>query len=160
HVLLRGNSYSQIIRNNAGDPIELMPLHPTRVKPEIEKETGNLVYKVRLKEGINREVTLQQSEVFHLRGYHDSGLEGTSPIAYMAEAVGLGLAMEAHSASFFGNNAAPAGTLNYPGELGDQAFEQLQKDWLDVHQGPKNAGKIAILENGLKWERVGLSAED
>ena len=50
--------------------------------------------------------------------------------------------------------------LELDGELGDTAFQALEKRWARAHRGAKNAGKIAILEAGVKFKPLTMSNAD
>lgn len=157
HVLLWGNGYAQILRNKAGEVLELHPLHPSRVKPDITE--AGLVYKVRLKNG--GEAILPPEDVFHLRGYRDSGLEGLSPISAAKQAIQMGLSLESFGTNFFEGGAFPAGVLEYDsGELSPEAKANLRESWQGLHGGANRGKKVAVLEAGLKWKPMGIPQAD
>ncbi len=52
------------------------------------------------------------------------------------------------------NGAAPGGVLETDGEISDEKFERLKADWESKYGGAQNAGKVAILELGLKYAKV------
>ena len=98
HLLLWGNSYSQIIRNGKGEVIALYPLMPDRMTVDRD-ENGHLYYEyLVLNEDapINKEslVRLKAEEVLHVPGLSFDGLVGYSPIAMAKNAIGLGIAAE------------------------------------------------------------------
>lgn len=159
HVLLRGNGYAQIIRNRAGNPIELWPLHPTRVLPRLNSE-GNKVYEYRLANG--QTAILAQEDVLHVKGLGDSGLTGLSPIAYSREAIGMALAAENFGGKFFANGGVPSAVLEFKdgSSLSPEAFERLKQDWDRTYGGGKAAGKTVILESGLSFKPISVAAED
>jgi HK97 family phage portal protein len=48
-----------------------------------------------------------------------------------------------------------------PGHLKDDTVrEKLLKSWRNAHSGLRNAGKTALLEDGLEWQALGMSNED
>ncbi len=87
HVLLWGNAYAQILKNSRGEVLQLIPLHPTKVKPKVS-DSLEVYYEVAL--GPSKKEILPADEVFHLRGYRDSGLEGLSPVAAARQAIQAG----------------------------------------------------------------------
>lgn len=88
------------------------------------------------------------------------GLNGLSPIAYARQAIGLGMATEEHGSRLFGNGAVTSGVLQTDQTLTDDAFNRLKNDFEARHQGLANAHRPMILEMGLKWNQISLSAED
>jgi HK97 family phage portal protein len=63
-------------------------------------------------------------------------------------------------ASFFGNGTHMGGVLSHPGSLGEKAQSNLRKSIEAVHQGASRAMKMLILEEGMKYERMGIPPED
>ncbi len=151
-----GNGYAEIIRTNGGDASQLQMLEPHRVKPDRTK-SGSLVYDVRQNHGPNKVV--EQMDMFHLRGF-GNGLQGYSVAQLARESIGLGLAAEQFGATFFGNGAHPGGVLSHPGELGPEGMRNLRAGWNETYQGPNNVHTVAVLEEGMKWERIGIPPND
>lgn len=156
HLALRGNAYAQIVPMGSGG-VELWPLRPDRMRV-VRRENRQLAYIYTLPSGEDR--ALSRREVLHIRGMSSDGLVGYSPVTLAREAVGLGLALEEHGARIFGNGAEPGGVLQTDALLGDEAYERLKKSWEDAHKGLENSHRVAILEEGVKWQQVGLSGRD
>lgn len=157
HCLLRGNGYAQKVYDGAGRLVELVPLNPTKVEPRLNPD-GSLSYRV--KTDLFGEVSLQSSDVFHIKGLATDGIIGVSPITYAREAVGLSIATEDFGARVFSNDAKPGGILEHPGKLSDEAHKRIKDSWQAAHSGLKNAHKVAVLEEGMKWQRIGISNSD
>ncbi len=157
HVVLRGNAYSEIL-SNGGNPIsELVPLHPDRIDPFVAPDKS-IAYEYRPEQGESR--VILQDEMFHLRGFGSDLLGGVSVIEHNREAIGLGMAAEEFGARFFGNGTVLSGVLEHPQELGDKAFERLQASWVDRHGGVSRSNRPAILEEGMKWQALGVKPEE
>jgi HK97 family phage portal protein len=103
-------------------------------------------------------VRLKPEDVLHIPGLGFDGLVGYSPIAMAKNAVGMTLACEEYGASFFENGATPGGVLEHPGVLKDPA--RVRESWHAVYGGSKNAGKVAVLEEGLKYQQIGIPPEE
>lgn len=158
HVTLWGNAYAEIQRRPAtGDVLALWPLRPDRMKITRGND-GKLVYVYRLSD--NKEKVFDRSLILHLRGLSPNGIQGYSPLTVAREAIGLGLAAEEFGARFFGNGAVPGLVLQHPGVLGDDAHKRLRQSWEDRHSGLENAQRVAILEEGMTVEKIGVPPED
>ncbi len=157
HVLLRGNGYAEIVPGPRGAVDQLIPLHPDRVTVE-RLEDGRPRYKVREVDGRDR--IILDEDMFHLRGPSFDGLTGVSVITYARESLGLGLAAEAYGARFFGNDSRPGGVLQTDKELSDKAAGRLAASWKAAHAGVGNSHKVAVLEDGVKWQQMGVAPED
>jgi len=154
HLCLWGNAYAEIERNGSGQVANLWPLRPDRMRLQIYD--GKIFYYYITPDGGERQLT----DVFHLRGLSTDGLIGYSPIALARETLGLAKASEEYRARFFSNDAKPGGVLMHPGILGEPAYQQLRRRWEENHQGLSNRARVAILEEGMKWQDVGVPPDD
>ncbi|EOH6202568.1 TPA: phage portal protein [Citrobacter freundii] len=155
-LCLRGNFYAYKVYA-LGEVVELLPLDPGSVVPKLNSK-WEPVYQVTFPDGTSDILT--QEEIWHVRTLTFDGLVGLNPIAYARQAVALGLATEEHGARLFSNGAVTSGVLQTEQQLTDQAFERLKNDFEEKHQGLGNAHKPMILEMGLQWKQMALSAED
>ncbi|WP_416199975.1 MAG: phage portal protein [Pseudomonas shahriarae] len=154
-LCLRGNFYAYKVMA-LGNVVELLPLNPDIVTPKL-KDDWTVEYKVNFKSGVQ---TLTQDEIWHVRLFTLDGLNGLNPIAYARQALGLGQAMDAHAAKLFTNGAVASGVLSTGETLTPEAFERLKEEFQGEHMGTANAYKPMILEQGLDWKPISLSAQD
>nr|WP_236842376.1 phage portal protein [Boudabousia tangfeifanii] len=158
HLLLWGNAYAQVIRNGRGEVIGLYPLLPSQMVVDRDPDTGLLRYTYRPQTaGKPPVVVLSPADVLHIPGLGFDGLVGYSPIQMARNAIGMGLACEEYGARFFANGAAPGGVLEHPGTIRDPA--RVRESWQSTFGGSENAGKIAVLEEGMKYTPIGISPE-
>ncbi|MBB3396864.1 phage portal protein [Rhizobium sp. BK060] len=159
HLLLRGNAYGLIVRsvNRSRDVKEIIPIHPDRVRCK-QNDDLSLTYTYTTLAG--RQVTLVQSEVFHLVGLTFDGVHGVSVLTYAREAIGEALVMTEHGATMFRNGARVSGVLTHPGKLGDKEFENLKASLDEFRASGERDGKAMILEEGMKFERVAMTSAD
>ena len=161
HLLLWGNAYAQVIRNGKNEVVALYPLMPNKMSVDRD-ENGKLYYTyyrgqdeaIRNKEFA---VTLQPSDVLHIPGLGFDGLVGYSPIAMAKNAIGLAIATEEYGAKFFANGAAPSGVLEHPGTIKDPT--KVREAWMSQFGGSANSGKVAVLEEGMKYTPISISPE-
>ena len=162
HLLLYGNAYAQIIRNARGEVIALYPLMPNRM--EVDRDSkGRLFYLYTrsqddaLGKGRDSQVTLTPYDVLHIPGLGFDGLIGYSPIGMAKNAIGMALATEEYGARFFANGASPGGVLEHPGIMKDP--EKVKASWNAAYQGSSNAHRVAVLEEGMKYQPIGIAPE-
>lgn len=153
-VLLRGNSFAGIVRDNSGRPARIMPWHPDRVRLKVRG--GSLEYHYYGKSG--PEVWAQE-DVLHVRGTSDDGLIGWSPITFHAHTLGANWVAERFAQRFFENAAAPSGILMHPSELSEKAQVRIQRSWERMTSG-KNQHRVAVLEDGVQYERISVTPEE
>lgn len=162
HLLLWGNAYAQIIRNARGEVIALYPLMPNKMTVDRDKN-GRLFYlyqrSVEDAPTLGKEslVYLDPSDVLHIPGLGFDGLVGYSPIAMAKNSIGLAMATEEYGAKFFANGAAPGGVLEHPGTIKDP--QKVKDSWNAAYQGSTNSHRVAVLEEGMKYQPIGISPE-
>lgn len=157
HAALWGNAYCEIVSDGVGNVRELWPFRPDRMQM-YRNSQGELIYIYSSEKLGNRPYPAEN--IFHLRGLGMNGLMGLSMIKLAAQAIGLSLATEQFGAAFFGNGATPGGVLQHPGKLDDEAYKRLKESWNEQHQGSEKNARVAILEEGLTFERIGIPPED
>ena len=162
HLLLWGNAYAQVVRNGRGQAVALYPLLPSKMDVS-RAANGELLYTYYRdtdETGLNPKggyITLRRDEVLHIPGLGFDGLIGYSPIAMAKNAIGMSLATEEYGASFFANGANPGGVLEHPGVIKD--IGRVKESWNSAYQGNGNAHKIAVLEEGMKFQSIGIPPE-
>ena len=163
HLLILGNAYAQIIRDGAGRVLGLYPLLPDKMDVQRD-DKGNIYYVYSRNSDENPmfkeygNIRLKAEDVLHIPGLGFDGLIGYSPIAMAKNAVGMTLACEEYGASFFANGANPGGVLEHPGVLKDPS--KVRESWNSVYRGVNNAHKIAVLEEGMKYQQIGIPPEE
>ena len=155
HVLSWGNAYAELVRDGRGEIREIYPIPPQKIR--IQRIDGQLVY---FYESGNKTVALPYGDVLHIAGLGFDGLQGYSPVHMARTAIGLGLAAEQFGASFYKNAARPSGTLSHPGHLTPEAMARLRESWENMHRGPKSTGRIAIMEEGMRFDPISINPED
>src|SRR5574344_1864234 len=162
HLLLWGNAYAQIIRNGKGEVIALYPLMPNKMT--VDRDANGKLYYLYSRSsedaptlGKESQVYLDSTDVLHIPGLGFDGLVGYSPIAMAKNAVALASATEEYGAKFFANGAAPGGVLEHPGSIKDP--QKVKESWNAAYQGSSNAHRVAVLEEGMKYQPIGISPE-
>jgi len=158
HLMLWGNAYANIERGADGRPIALWPLRPDRMRVERSPRTGQLLYRYSVPGGEER--VLLADEVMHWRGLSSDGQIGYSPISLAREAVGMGLSAEEYAARFFGNDSRPGGILKTPNKLTPESANASKESWQAAHGGLTNAHRVAVLQEGLEWQSIGIPPKD
>lgn len=156
HSIGWGNGYAEIERNGIGEPVALWPLIPEDVTPK--RVNGRIVYEVR-RNGASPD-TLESDQMFHIPGLGYDGLVGHSPAWLAAQSIGIALATQKFSGSFFGNGAWMSGALKHPAKLSNQGLENLRSSIKARHAGAENAFGILILQEGMDWVNTSIPPKD
>ena len=158
-MVIRGDAFSEIDRNNQKKIMGLWPLHAHCMEVTRPDPKGPIVYKYTVPK-TGESVLLPADNVLHLRGFYTGGLLGKSLIHLGKNAIGLAIAEETHGAKFFVNNAMPQGYIKHPLELGKPAKEQITKGIEAATGGLENQHRLLILDEGMEWKQIGVSPQD
>jgi HK97 family phage portal protein len=152
HVLLWGNGYAEIVRNDLGQVVALFPIEPNRVMPERD-ESGAIVYRVQAGDGT--EVRIPAARILHLVGLGFNGLMGYSVIGMMRNALAVGMGAESLGNAVMNSGGKYVGFLEHPRVLGDKARKHI----LDSIAADRPGG-YRILEEGMTFKPGSMSMED
>lgn len=153
HLLLRGNAYARIVR--AGGVVsELIPLQPDQVAVKTNDGGAIIGYDYRHRE------TLAPSDVLHVRGLSTDGVMGRSVLRDASDTFGAAKSAQEYGRRVFENDATPGLVLKHPETLDEEAARRLRESWEAMFAGPRNAGRVAVLEEGMSLDRVQMTAED
>ena len=160
--LSTGNTYALKERDSRGVIKALYILDPARVQPLVSDD-GGVYYQLStdaLAGLADADVIVPAKEIIHDRFnclFHP--LVGLSPIYACGLAATQGIQIQNASTHFFGNGSKPGGLLVAPGKI-DKADAARLKEYWDNNFAGRNAGKIAVLGDGLKYEALAVNAND
>lgn len=165
-LVLRGNAYACIVRDWRGTATMLVPVNPDRVWI-YEAPDGEVFYQV-ARRGMHDMAVLKSlplmvpaEDMLHIRdGALDSSLWGLSRVTSTREAIGLSLAQQELAARLAGNGTNLGGYLTTDQKLGEPAAKRMADDWKQRYGGLRNAGGTPVLEQGLKFEPIGMTSVD
>lgn len=164
-LLLRENAYAVKLRDGRGKVKELIPLNPDLVTV-LEAPNGSLFYNVS-RAGLwllavlgGLPIAVPDYDVFHIRGMTFNSLVGIARIGLARDAIGLALAQEQQAGRWAGNGARPAGLLKSPKKLNQESADRLKAQWEKLQAGVQNAGRTAVLEDGVEWVPMQLTSVD
>ena len=161
--LLRGNAYILKERDQRGVVVALYPLDPTRVQVLVAPD-GEVFYQLQCDalSGITQVgVAVPAIEIIHdiyFAPFHP--LVGVSPIYACGMAVMQGLRIIDNTSKLMENGSQPGGVLTAPQSISDVVAKRIQEHWDNNFSGSSNVGKVAVLGDGLKFERMAMSAVD
>jgi len=162
--LMRGNTYALKQRDNRGIVTALYVLDPLRVRPLVSP-SGNVYYACQqdlLADITEASTVIPAREIIHDIGfapYHP--LCGFSPVYACGHTAMQGLTIVGNATRHFKNGSQIGGILTAPGTISDENARVLEQRWNSAYAGPENAGKVAILGNGLSFEKMDvMSAVD
>ena len=154
---LRGNAYSYIERDGRGRPTALIPLNPGDV--QVFKGPDLKPYYA-----IEGAAPIPARFIHHVRWVSLDKYTGLSPIALHANSIGYAQALEEYGGKSFLHGTALSGVLERPKEapaIKDPSMvEDLTNKWQAKFGGAQNAGKVALLQEGMTFKALTMNNVD
>lgn len=164
-LLLRQNAYAVVLRDKRGVPIELIPVNPDAVMV-LEAADGSIFFNIN-RIGLWQIAMLRDfppaipaEDVLHLRGLTFGSLVGVSTIGLARDAIALAMGQEQQAARWMAAGARPGGLLTTDKPLNEDAAKRLKARWDEYKAGIQNVGATAVLEDGVKWQAMQLTAPE
>lgn len=151
-LTMRGRAFAEIVRRPRSAIVEELIWLDARTVQKVALGGNRFGYLVQERGG-RRE--LRRDQMFEITANGGKGV-----IECARESFGYSLATESFGSNMFRNRAVPGGVLKTPEVLDDKSYKRLQSDWDSSYGGPTNAGKVAILEQGLEWQSIGMTNQD
>lgn len=153
-LALRGNAFveKKLIGSRIVALVPLLPQH-MRVK---RQPNGRLEY-IYNENGTERPIP--EKNLMHIRGFGLDGVCGIMPVKAGREVLGAAMSADEAAARVFAQGLQASGVLtNESGALKPEQREQLRQS-LAAFAGSKNAGKLMVLEAGLKYQGITMNPE-
>lgn len=160
-ALAKGDAYALIVRSpdvRTGKkyPVRLVPLDSDKVDPVLGPD-WTVTYRYDSSQHGRR--VLRSDEVLHLRGLSLDGLHGICMLRQARDAIAIALAAEMAAGRLFKNGLLANAAVKHPGRLSPEAYDRLVASMAEK-EGPENAGKTMIFEEGLDWAALEATAKD
>jgi len=153
-LALRGNAFveKKLIGTRIVALVPLLPQH-MRVK---RQANGRLEY-IYSENGTERPIP--EKNLMHIRGFGLDGVCGIMPVKAGREVLGAAMSADEAAARVFAQGLQASGVLtSESGALKPEQREQLRQS-LAAFAGSKNAGKLMVLEAGLKYQGITMNPE-
>lgn len=155
---VHGNALLVKTRPGAGRaPVELWPI-PWRHIEVVENRGRGVDHYIF--HGDKAKIRILPEEAIHFRQWGEGGPVGLSPIEPLRRTLALEDAAQQWSGSHFEKGAAPSGAFTTDKKISDLTFPRLRAELDSLYGGVDNAGRFAILDQGLKFDAVQMSAVD
>ena len=150
--LVKGNGYAKIIRNGAGDVVELQLLHPEDVT--VYMLDNQLWYQV-----TGDPKMYFSDEIFHVPGFSWDGISGVGVIKFAADNMAISLSADQYGSDAFGDRGVTYGVLETDKSLNKTGKDNLAKIFNQrIETGDKH--RLAVFDEGMKYKRISLSPEE
>ena len=173
--ILRGNAYAWNVRDRSTAAIlERIPLPPDFVRM-VQEPDGRIWYSYA--DPVSGDLyRLDREDVTHYKGYSTDGLNGQSVLSRAAVTLETSEAADRYEKAIYQNGGRPSGVLTTDTDLSNRGVpikdedgnvvgtipgkEHLRQEWERLHRGPDNALRLAVLDNGLKYQPISMTGAD
>ena len=152
-ICLRGNAFVEKLFIGS-KLVSLVPLLPQNMVVK-RLDSGRLGYTY-TENGKKR--VIPEKNLMHIRGFGLDGVCGMMPLSSGRDVIGAAMAVEESAAKIFENGLQSSGFLSADMALDDAQRERL-REYMAKFTSSKNAGKIMVLEGGLKYQNVTMNPE-
>jgi HK97 family phage portal protein len=144
---------------NGKEILSIWPVRPDLLRPVVDRNTGQITkYEYRVA-GQSQDFSVD--EILNLREPNPASPHlGQSTLFSASLEIDADLASAVWNRYLLENRAEPGGVLQSDQELSDDAFERIKATWESRYGGPGNAGKMAILEMGLKYSKTSQTQQE
>jgi HK97 family phage portal protein len=166
-VSWRGNAFASIKRDpGTGQWLNLTPMFPDWVKPDISKETGELVWYYQ-QPGKGRIGPISDRDIFHLMGPSLDGRMGLDPVHLHQRVFSQALSVSDYQLDFFERGHALTGVVKFQHALDESARANWDQTLSAFQEGGNRRHGILTVEDGGDFlgvsndpERAQLSQTD
>lgn len=153
NYVLRGNAYARLVRNDAGEVIEMWPLSADQVEVEVLTDRS-IVYKYSYEGAV---AIYDERSILHWRD-KGNGVVGMSRLDYMRSTIGVAIAAQNHSANTFRKSGKRPGVFMIDKLLNEAQRAAIRQNYRGLVEG--NEDDLLVLEAGAKFEPLNMSPVD
>lgn len=153
-VILKGNGFAYIERDNKGDVKSLRFLESEDVTINYDKVKNTLTYNA----AIISPKKIEAINMIHLKKNSWDGVKGVPLLTYAARTIKTAHHTENTAKGFFENGCNLAGILTVQGQLTDKQKTDLRNSWANTYAG--GGSGLAVLQGNMSYQSVQLSASD
>lgn len=154
-MIVKGNALWRLVFDAMGYPVQKIWIDWDNVfDVRLSGDGQNLLYYIR-----GYEKPLLDTEVLHYKGMTLNGFVGISVVTYAAEQLGLTLKTQAFSIEAMSNKGVRQGVVETEKTVNPEGKKSIISGVQNAFS-QKDATRVAVLDEGLKWKPITLSAQE
>lgn len=154
NMLLNGNSYVEIVRDDKGNPIELYHMQNQAVS--IQQVDDKIKYDY-INE-VDGHVRFDTDDVLHFRMFSLDGFTGYSPLFALANEIGISMGSKKFLDDFFKNGGTSTAILKYKdGSYSDEELALIKQNFEKSQL--KNNNGLVMLDDTMTFDRLQVPTE-
>jgi len=167
NLLISGNCYIKSTADSNDKISEMLVLRPDKISALVDNQNNIIQYlynNEQLSEMFDVNVSNGKDDILHIKYFNPiDDIYGLSPLYTARFSIDQYNEAIAWNKALLQNGARPSGALvvdSSQNDLTDEQFDRLRNQLQGDFTGSKAAGKIMILEGGLKWQEMSISPKD
>ena len=143
-VILKGNGYLYINRDEAGHPKSLTYLRPSQVAIQYNELTQDLYYLVTSSNKVTKKKILDK-DMCHFVMHSNDGVNGLSIISYATRTIDSANATEQSAKQFFDSGCSINGIVRLKNPIvSDKQRNEIRQNWSQIHGGDNCSGVCVL----------------
>jgi len=156
-MLLYGNAYVYILRDQKRKPIELIYLQHGTVT--IDWQYSSQILKYRVSGYNNVPSVVKPEDMLHFYKNSNDGVQGRGILSYANRSIQIGNYTEEAAKDYFGSGCGIKGILKFNEQVLDLNKDEIRKNWQQVHGGSNGSG-LAICDYNVDFIPVSENASE
>lgn len=153
-VLLNGNGFAYIHRDNKGNVINIEYLNPNDIVVNYDRFTQKITYTI-----TSIRKNIEPINIIHLVKNSFDGVSGKSVISFANRSINNANQAENQSLNFYQSGCNLSGILTVNGgQLNDQQKEQIRQSWNQAYNA--NGSGLAVLQGNMSYSPIQINARD
>ena len=154
NMLLNGNSYIEIVRDDKGEPIELYHMQNSAVS--IQQQDDQIKY--HYIDELDGHVQFDTEDVLHFRMFSLDGFNGYSPLFSLANEIGISMGSKRFLDDFFKNGGTSTAVLKYEdGRYSEEELGLIKQNFENSQL--KNNNGLVMLDDTMDFKRLEVPTE-
>lgn len=151
-VLLKGNAYCYLKRNEQGDVVDIIQVEPNDVMVIWDKKKQELYYQIPFLSKVQK---IQAFDIIHLQNNSNDGIHGQSVLSFAARQLQISHGAENSAKHIFQSGGQPArGVLNTLSPISKKQKEDIANNWTQSTNG------VLVLSGDMKYQALSANAEE
>jgi HK97 family phage portal protein len=159
-ILLNGNAYIWIHRNDVGNPISLQLINGIVIL-YIRQDLST--YYTFEDYYTHQAGIIDGEDLIHIMNFSYNGLLGVSTLTHAANIIGLAQSSDAQAKGFFSSGANMSGIISVPGKITPLAAADLKASFasaLKYDSITGISGGVAVMEGGAEFKPISVNPKD
>ena len=151
-AILKGNAYSEIVRNAAGKAISTEYINEVDTPVTVKKFDGKLYY-----EFDNR--ILEAKDIEHVIGFTENGITGVGVVTYAAKSLGVALSSQEFAEEYYASRGIGMAVVTSSKEIKNEAKIRYG-DAIQARLNSSANYKVSVIDEAGSFQHIKLTPQE